>query len=170
MDHLNSDGQAIRPRIHIADQIRLEALQMDQSVRNSVEKVKQSQHIDEVLADTVAQQRATNPEILARDDEAVSEVRQDVFHSFDLIIALIALCQNVDDVERLKQIGALLGRLHKTKVKLNEQELRPRLKAVFAEIAKEQELHDASDRILLRRKVTAAITLINDSLSRARTK
>jgi hypothetical protein len=156
--------------IYIAPCIRTEAEAMNPAQRAAVEREKAQRNLDDALALTVFHHRQSNAGISVQDDATIAKAKSDVANSFDLIISVIALCENIHDVERVKKIGVILGRQHKTAAKLNEQEIIPKLRKIYASIAKESSLHEVNDKILLRRKITATVTLLNDSLRSRRTR
>jgi hypothetical protein len=157
--------------IAISDKVIDLAMEIPEESRDFVEVVKANNQVDDVIiAAGLKRVKGTLPGIAAqKTDPARAEVATAVCESLDVAIALIALAEGAHEVEQVKRLATLLGRRHKEKVVVDQQRIYPALRAVFQKVGDDQDLehlrpHDRR-KALVRRKVRAAIKIINESLA-----
>ena len=157
--------------IAVHDRLLEQGLDIPEDERETVEELKEKQKVDQILA---ASARGVGGQRMAGLEanwtpEARAAIHVEVEGTLDVVIPLIALSENVEEVERLKRVGVMLGRHHNRPVKVNTQLLWPALRKAFEQIADELGVHDGvphkQERAFIRRKVKAAIKLINESFA-----
>ena len=161
-------------QIAVSDQILLEALDIEDEERQFIESVKENEQVDDII-DAGGQKLAQQLSGLAanRGSETRKERGEHIVATLDVAIALIALAENVEEVERLKKIATLLGRQHKKVITINELQIWPALRRTFQQTARELEVGTTvrleRQRAFTRRKIRAAIKIINESLANKQT-
>lgn len=158
--------------IHVPPAYITAALDMPPERREFIEDEKAKQAIDEHLKEAAIRHKEYNAGLeddLTEEEEA--QFLANIRDTLDIAIALVALCDTVDQVAALHQVGQSIGRRHKRPVSLPTNDLFPRLRKVFDAIQSEYGL--GADRTLAKklssRKVVAAIAIINHALANSKT-
>jgi len=156
--------------IELARSVIMDADLLPAEDRRAVEESKDDNGVDESVAEQFS----------ARDSRAggqppnLDELARMVAVTIDTALALLAYCSNEAQIQYVRDRAILLGARYggKQKININALDLAPRLERVFAEIAARRGLHvvGSNDRRMLRKKIRAALGIIQDSLNHKKTR
>ncbi len=146
------------------------AVVMDDDRRKTVEKEKKTRSFDEMLARYLHEINSGEAGICKADLECIKRILPELYISVDLAICAIARCIEAEDITLILHCTRLLGRKRNSK-KIDKQLLGKNLREIFEDSAEVFEIHrkGVDDKSMVRRKVKAALQVINECLTHNKT-
>ncbi len=128
--------------------------------RNTVENLKEEAQFEAVLANKIlTTAKKTNPDILISREEFLEDAEDAIKQYYNIIVAMIALCETEEEVLRESTRIRVLGRLAKKHIRKNiPDDVKSRIKMVMVGVSKELEhgVIGSNDKRLVRLKVQHA--------------
>ncbi len=137
---------------------------MTDESREMIEEKKAKEGVDDLLTEQFINIKKSNVGI-AVIEVPREEIGKEITLKIDLAIAILAHCKDPGSIDDIVKYSTLLGRHHGGRVEKNL--VYPALKAAFTHIEEDITLHKKGDddRKMIRKKIQAAISIINDSFS-----